>query len=85
MLVNLVIMVTLVFFVNLVILGNQGNTAFLVIMMNLVILKKSYNCGRSLDSLNLVTLVNHVIVVNLMFLIFRMNDRIDRILREAIL
>ena len=38
MLVNLVILVTLLFFVNLVILRNQEvNTAFLVVMMNLVI------------------------------------------------
>ena len=79
MLVNLVILVTLLFFVNLVILGNQVNTAFMVIIMNLVIFKKS--CGRSLDSLNSATLVNQVIVVNLMFLIYLMNDRIGRILR----
>ena len=39
----LVIMVTLVFFVNLVILRNQLNTAFLVIS------KKSYDYGGSLD------------------------------------
>ena len=79
MLVNLVILVTLLFFVNLVIIGNQVNTAFMVIIMNLVIFKKS--CGRSLDSLNSATLVNQVIVVNLMFLIYLMNDRIFRILR----
>ena len=66
---------------NLVILGNQVNTAFMVIIMNLVIFKISYNCGRSLDSLNSATLVNQVIVVNLMFLIYLMNDRIGRILR----
>ena len=81
MLVNLVILVTLLFFVNLVILGNQVNTAFMVIIMNLVIFKKS--CGRSLDSLNSATLVNQVIVVNLMFLIYLMNDRIGRILRMS--
>ena len=81
MLVNLVIMVTLLFFVNLVILRNQVNIAFLVIMMNLAISKKSCNCGRSLYSLNSATLVNGVIVVNLIFLIYLMNDRICRMLR----
>ena len=71
----LVIMITLVFFVNLVILRNQLNTAFLVIS------KKYYDFGGSLDSLNLATLVNQVIVVNLMFLICLMNDRIGMMLR----
>ena len=72
MLVNLVIMVTFLIFVNLVILRNQVNTAFLVIMMNQVILQKSYNCWRFHYSLNSAILVNQVIVENLMFLIYLM-------------